>query len=85
MPVDVDIGVVPHQAPFGLGSVVVVALINESGEVAEHGKSMCEASWYEELSAVVGREFYGNVLSVGGGVASQVNGHIEHGAFDHAH
>ena len=47
-------GVVPEDAAFGLGGVVVVALVDEGGELAQNGEAVGESAGDEELAAVGG-------------------------------
>ena len=83
-PVDAEGVVEDADAAVGLGVVELVALVLEDGSLAEYGEAMGEALRDEELAVVVFGEFYGNVLTVGRGAFTDVNGYVQDGAFDTA-
>ena len=83
-PVDAEGVVEDADAAVGLRVVELVALVLEDGGLAEYGEAVGEALRDEELAVVVFGEFYGDVLTVGRGAFTDVNGYVQDGAFDAA-
>ena len=81
-PVDAEGVVEDADAAVGLRVVELVALVLEDGGLAEYGEAVGEALRDEELAVVVFGEFYGDVLTVGWGAFTDVNGYVQDGAFD---
>ena len=83
-PVDAKGVVEDADASVGLRMAELIALVLEDGSLAEYGEAMGEALRDEELAVVVFGEFYGNVLAVGRGAFTNVNGYVQDGTFDTA-
>ena len=60
------------------GGIEIVALVLEDGSLAQYGK----ASWNEELTMVILREFYSHMLAIGRQTFTDVNCYIEDGSLD---
>ena len=84
LPVDAEGGVVPGNAAFAVGGVVVIALVLEDGLLTQHGKTMGKATGDEELAVVLGTELHGYVLAEGGGPLADIHRYVEHPALDTA-
>ncbi len=74
-----------RDSAVGFRVVIVVAFVLEHRNVAEDGKSVGESAGDEELAVIVLREFNGHVLAVGGRALADVDGYIEHTAFNATH
>lgn len=85
LPVDAEGGVIPGDAAFAVGSVVVIALVLEDGLLAQHGKTMGKATGDEELAVVLGTELHGHMLAEGGGTLADIHRYVEDPALDTAH
>ena len=84
-PVDAQRIVENTDAPIGLRMIELVTLILEHGRGRQHGKTMGKTFGDEKLAVIVLREFYGNMLSVGGTALADVNGNVEYGTTYTAH
>ena len=84
-PIDVETFVEQGDAGIRFGGVEIVALVFEHGDVAEHGETVGESAWNEELTMVFGGEFDGHMLSEGGTTVADVYGDIDHTALGAAH
>ena len=76
---------VEAYAAFRFFAVEIVALVGEYRRVAEYGKAVGKSARNHELTVVFRRKLHGHVLPVGGGGTAQIDGHVEHNAFEHAH
>ena len=65
-PVDSECGVVPRDGAFGVGGVIVVALVLEERNGAQYRKAVCEAARDEELTFVLRRQLHGHVAAESG-------------------
>src|SRR5690606_9319776 len=72
-------------AALGFFVVIVIAFVEEGGLLAQHDKSVQEATRYEQLQVVLGREFYGYILAVGVGSGTDVDGDIDNGSLQDAY
>ena len=85
LPVDTQGGVIPGDAAFAVGCVVVVALVLEDGFFAQHGESVGKAAGNEELAVVLGAEFHCYMLTIRGRAFADVYRNIEHSPLHTAH
>lgn len=84
-PVDAQLFVHELDASIGLGVVVVVALVLENGNIAEHGKAMSKTAGDEDLTMVVARELDGDMLTKGGGTTADVDNDIKNSTLNTTH
>ena len=84
-PVDAEAEVCYGDAAVGFRMVELIALVLEDGCLAQYGETVSEAFRDEELPMVVFREFYGDVLSVGGRPFAYIDGYVEDGSPNTAH
>ena len=84
-PVNAQALVKDADAPVRFRVIELVALVLEHRRLAQHGETVGEALRDEELPVVVLRQFYGHVLPVSGRAFPDVNGHVQHLAFDAPH
>ena len=68
-----------------LGIPVVGGFVEELGTFAEHHKAVRKARRHPQLPLVVRAQALAHPLAKGGGRLAQIDGHIKHFAFDHAH
>ena len=81
-PVDAEALVCYGDAVVGLRMVELIAFVLEDGCLAQYGETVGEAFRNEELAVIVFREFYGDVLSVGGRAFADIDGYVEDGSPD---
>ena len=84
-PVDSQRWIVPSYGTFSLRCIKVVAFILENHLLAQHTEAMRKATWNEELTMIILRQFHGYVLAKGGRAFTDVHGHVEHSTLDDAH
>ena len=83
-PVDAEAFIGDGDAVVGFGMVELIAFVLEDSRFAQHSEAVGEAFRYEELAVIVLCEFDGDVLAVGRGAFTDVNGYVQDGAFDTA-
>ena len=84
-PSDANRRVVPGNAAFVCGGVIVRRLIQEVGRLAQHHKAVGKARWHPELAVVVFGQLAADPLAKSGRAFADVHGHVKHGAAHHAH
>ena len=84
-PIDAETVVKDAYAAVGFGMVELVALVLENGRLAQHGETVGEAFWNEELAVVVLGQFDCYVLAVCRAALAYVDGNVENGSLNAAH
>lgn len=76
--------VIEAEAALGGGAVEIVTLIGEECIVFKDNEAVGKTAGDVKLEAVGSREFDGNVLAVGGGTFTDIDGNIPDGTADDA-
>lgn len=78
LPVNSQIRVVEQDTTVSLGVIEIIAFIGEDGRLAQHGETMRKTFGDEELTVIVGAQFYGKPLTVGLAALAYIHCDIQH-------
>ena len=84
-PIDAKRRVVPSYCSFALRCVVIIAFILKNSLIAQHCKTMCEATRNEKLTMIIFSKFNGYMLPKRWRTFTDVNCYIEHSTSHYTH